>query len=209
MPALNAASAQAARWVEAARADERARPLVEQCSSSSRSTARQGKALMSLAEALLRTPDPEARRPAHRRAPGHHAPAARVPEDSGGLLLRTGFALLGAARRLLPDVTAELSGRVHRRDPHRAAGGPGGARRAARSRCRSWRTPSSSARRSTRRSRAGAASRILRCAPSTCWARARAPRAMRSVTSTPTRTAIEALGTQAAGVDRTRARGSR
>ncbi|MGH8277758.1 MAG: proline dehydrogenase family protein, partial [Steroidobacteraceae bacterium] len=68
----------------------------------------QGKALMSLAEALLRTPDPKradqliAERLAAIRKAG-------VPSDTA-LLLRTGFALLGAAGRLLPDVAAELSG---------------------------------------------------------------------------------------------------
>jgi len=68
----------------------------------------QGKALMSLAEALLRTPDPRradqliAERLASVRAAG-------VPGDTD-LLLRTGFTLLGAAGRLLPEVSAELSG---------------------------------------------------------------------------------------------------
>jgi len=69
----------------------------------------QGKALMSLAEALLRTPDP-------RRADQLIAErlvavrSAGVP-GSDALLLRTAFALLGSASWLLPDVANELSGR--------------------------------------------------------------------------------------------------
>ena len=59
LPALNAASVQAGRWVEAARADERARPLVEQMLEQFPLDSAQGKALMGLAEALLRTPDPK------------------------------------------------------------------------------------------------------------------------------------------------------
>src|SRR5437660_2443677 len=68
----------------------------------------QGRALMSLAEALLRTPDAKradqliAERLAALRGAG-------VPGDTD-LLLRTGFTLLGAAGRLLPEVSAELSG---------------------------------------------------------------------------------------------------
>src|SRR5215472_2066469 len=67
-----------------------------------------GEALMGLAEALLRTPDPKradqliAERLATIREAG-------VPGDTD-LLLRTGFTLLGAAGRLLPDVLGELSG---------------------------------------------------------------------------------------------------
>jgi RHH-type transcriptional regulator, proline utilization regulon repressor / proline dehydrogenase / delta 1-pyrroline-5-carboxylate dehydrogenase len=108
MPALSAASAQAAGWVEAARADERARPLVEQMLEQFPLDSAQGKALMGLAEALLRTPDPKradqliAERLATMRQ-------SALPEDMA-VLLRTGFVLLGAAGRLLPNVTAELSG---------------------------------------------------------------------------------------------------
>src|SRR5580765_4439084 len=105
---LQAAQARAARWVEAARADERARPLVEQMLEQFPLDSAQGKALMSLAEALLRTPDPKradqliAERLATVRDAG-------VPGDTD-LLLRTGFTLLGAAGRLLPEVSSELSG---------------------------------------------------------------------------------------------------
>ena len=106
--ALARASARAARWVEIARADKRSRPLVDRMLEQFPLDSAQGKALMSLAEALLRTPDPKradqliAERLAAVRAAG-------VPGDTD-LLLRTGFTLLGAAGRLLPDVVGELSG---------------------------------------------------------------------------------------------------
>ena len=99
---------QAARWVESARADTRARPLVEQMLEQFPLDSAQGKALMGLAEALLRTPDPKradqliAERLATMRQ-------SAMPGDMA-VLLRTGFVLLGAAGRLLPNVTAELSG---------------------------------------------------------------------------------------------------
>ncbi len=105
---LKVAQARAARWVQAARADKRARPLVEQMLEQFPLDSAQGKALMGLAEALLRTPDPKranqliAERLATMREAG-------VPGNTA-LLLRTGFVLLGAAGRLLPDVTAQLTG---------------------------------------------------------------------------------------------------
>jgi RHH-type transcriptional regulator, proline utilization regulon repressor / proline dehydrogenase / delta 1-pyrroline-5-carboxylate dehydrogenase len=105
---LERAAARAARWVESARADQRSRPLVERMLEQFPLDSAQGKALMSLAEALLRTPDPRradqliAERLATIREAG-------VPGDTD-LLLRTGFTLLGAAGRLLPDVLGELSG---------------------------------------------------------------------------------------------------
>ncbi len=107
-PALERAGERAACWVEVARADRRSRPLVERMLEQFPLDSVQGKALMSLAEALLRTPDPKradqliAERLATVRAAG-------VPGDSD-LLLRTGFTLLGAAGRLLPDVLGELAG---------------------------------------------------------------------------------------------------
>jgi RHH-type transcriptional regulator, proline utilization regulon repressor / proline dehydrogenase / delta 1-pyrroline-5-carboxylate dehydrogenase len=106
--ALARASVRAARWVEVARADKRSRPLIDRMLEQFPLDSAQGKALMSLAEALLRTPDPKradqliAERLATVRAAG-------VPGDSD-LLLRTGFTLLGAAGRLLPSVSSELSG---------------------------------------------------------------------------------------------------
>jgi RHH-type transcriptional regulator, proline utilization regulon repressor / proline dehydrogenase / delta 1-pyrroline-5-carboxylate dehydrogenase len=107
-PALAAAAARAAHWVEVARADKRSRPLVDRMLEQFPLDSAQGKALMSLAEALLRTPDAKradqliAERLATIRDAG-------VPGDTD-LLLRTGFTLLGAAGRLLPDVSGELSG---------------------------------------------------------------------------------------------------
>jgi RHH-type proline utilization regulon transcriptional repressor/proline dehydrogenase/delta 1-pyrroline-5-carboxylate dehydrogenase len=106
---LDGAKARATRWVEVARADKRARPLVDSVLEQFPLDSAPGKALMSLAEALLRTPDPKradqliAERLAAIRSAG--------VTGSDDLLLRTGFALLGTASRLLPDVGNELSGR--------------------------------------------------------------------------------------------------
>jgi RHH-type transcriptional regulator, proline utilization regulon repressor / proline dehydrogenase / delta 1-pyrroline-5-carboxylate dehydrogenase len=106
---LDGAKARATRWVEVARADNRARPLVDSVLEQFPLDSAPGKALMSLAEALLRTPDPKradqliAERLAAIRSAG--------VTGSDDLLLRTGFALLGTASRLLPDVGNELSGR--------------------------------------------------------------------------------------------------
>src|SRR5246127_1600514 len=108
--ALERARARAARWVETARADRRSRPLLDRMLEQFPLDSAQGKALMSLAEALLRTPDPKradqliAERLTALRGAG-------VPGDTD-LLLRTGFTLLGAAGELLPEVSAELSGGV-------------------------------------------------------------------------------------------------
>jgi RHH-type transcriptional regulator, proline utilization regulon repressor / proline dehydrogenase / delta 1-pyrroline-5-carboxylate dehydrogenase len=105
---LAAGQTHARRWVQVARADERSRPLVDTMLEQFPLDSAQGKALMSLAEALLRTPDPKradqliAERLATVRAAG-------VPGNTD-LLLRTGFALLGVAGRMLPDVSRELSG---------------------------------------------------------------------------------------------------
>ena len=105
---LGRAQVRAARWVEVARADKRSRPLADRMLEQFPLDSVQGKALMSLAEALLRTPDPTradqliAERLATVRDAG-------VPGDTD-LLLRTGFTLLGAAGRLLPDVLGELAG---------------------------------------------------------------------------------------------------
>jgi RHH-type proline utilization regulon transcriptional repressor/proline dehydrogenase/delta 1-pyrroline-5-carboxylate dehydrogenase len=106
--ALERAAQRAARWVEVARADKRSRPLIDRMLEQFPLDSAQGKALMGLAEALLRTPDSKradqliAERLATIRAAG-------LPGDTD-LMLRTGFTLLGAAGRLLPDVARELSG---------------------------------------------------------------------------------------------------
>ena len=111
---LDAAKRRAIRWVEVARADKRTRPFAESLMEQFPLDSAQGRALMSLAEALLRTPDPEradqlvAERLAEVRS-GGAVPGADRPKDN--LLLRVGFALLGGVSRLLPDVAGELSGR--------------------------------------------------------------------------------------------------
>src|ERR1700730_11931287 len=56
---LGAAKARAVRWIESARADKRSRPFAESLMEQLPLDSAQGRALMSLAEALLRTPDPE------------------------------------------------------------------------------------------------------------------------------------------------------
>ena len=106
---LDAARERASRWVEAARADRRSRPLVDSLLEDFPLDSVQGKALMSLAEALLRTPDPKRADQliAERLAALREAGAT----GSDDLLLKTGFALLGSASRLLPDVAEELEGR--------------------------------------------------------------------------------------------------
>ena len=106
---LEGAKSRATRWVEAARADKRARPFVDSLLEQFPLDSAQGKALMSLSEALLRTPDPK-------RADQLISERLAAIRDAGAtgsddMLLRTGFALLGSASRLLPDVAAELSGR--------------------------------------------------------------------------------------------------
>jgi RHH-type transcriptional regulator, proline utilization regulon repressor / proline dehydrogenase / delta 1-pyrroline-5-carboxylate dehydrogenase len=106
--ALSGARARAARWVETARADQRSRPLVDRMLEQFPLDSAQGRALMSLAEALLRTPDAK-------RADQLIAERLAAIRDAGvrgdtDLLLRTGFTLLSAAGRLLPEVSAELAG---------------------------------------------------------------------------------------------------
>src|SRR3569833_3179618 len=87
------AKARATRWVEVARADKRARPLVASVLEQFPLDSAPGKALMSLAEALLRTPDPKradqliAERLAAIRGAG--------VTGSDDLLLRTGGARRG------------------------------------------------------------------------------------------------------------------
>ncbi len=109
---LASAKSRAIRWVEAARGDGHARPFAESLMEQFPLDSAQGRALMSLAEALLRTPDAErcdqliAERLAEVRADG--ASAEGTPDK---LLLRFGFALLGGVSRLLPRVSGELAGR--------------------------------------------------------------------------------------------------
>jgi RHH-type transcriptional regulator, proline utilization regulon repressor / proline dehydrogenase / delta 1-pyrroline-5-carboxylate dehydrogenase len=106
---LEGAKTRATRWVEVARADRRARPFVDSLLEQFPLDSAQGQALMSLAEALLRTPDPKrADQLISERLAAIRKAGATGSDD---LLLRSGFALLGSASRLLPDVAGELSGR--------------------------------------------------------------------------------------------------
>jgi RHH-type transcriptional regulator, proline utilization regulon repressor / proline dehydrogenase / delta 1-pyrroline-5-carboxylate dehydrogenase len=111
---LDAARARAGRWVEAARAQEHPRPLVDTMLEQFPLDSPQGRALMSLAEALLRTPDTSradqlvAERLAELRETA--APQAEVAKRSSALI-RAGVRVLGSVGRMLPDVTRELAGR--------------------------------------------------------------------------------------------------
>jgi len=106
---LEVAKQRATRWVEVARADKRARPLVDSVMEQFPLDSAQGKALMGLAEALLRTPDPQrADQLISERLATIRGAGATGSDD---MLLRTAFTLLGSASRLLPEVAAELSGR--------------------------------------------------------------------------------------------------
>ena len=106
---LAAAQARARRWVETARSQPRSRPLVDAMLEQFPLASAQGRALMSLAEALLRTPDPA-------RADQLVAERLEALRDTSGrqepgALLRVGMRLLGTVGRLLPTVSAELAGR--------------------------------------------------------------------------------------------------
>src|SRR5246500_2865291 len=100
--ALERARARAARWVETARADRRSRPLLDRMLEQFPLDSAQGKALMSLAEALLRTPDPK-------RADqliAERLTALRGGGVPGGadLLVRPGVPPLGGAGEILAAV---------------------------------------------------------------------------------------------------------
>ena len=105
---LACAKTRAARWVNAARGAKRSRPIAESLMEQFPLDSPQGRSLMSLAEALLRTPD---------RTRADQLIAERLASlRSSGVtgaddwLLKAGFVLLSTAGRLLPDVGAELSG---------------------------------------------------------------------------------------------------
>jgi RHH-type transcriptional regulator, proline utilization regulon repressor / proline dehydrogenase / delta 1-pyrroline-5-carboxylate dehydrogenase len=133
---LGVAKSRAIKWVVVARADRRSRPFAESLMEQFPLDSAQGRALMSLAEALLRTRDTAradqliAERLAEVRAAGRRSDgesqfagaraAAAQPSRGGGkvagaqpggdLLLRMGFALLSGVSRLLPEVSNELAG---------------------------------------------------------------------------------------------------
>ena len=127
---LGAAQSRASRWVEAARAQARPRPFVDTMLEQFPLDSSQGRALMSLAEALLRTADPvradqliserlgELRRAQgskdRRSAPVGAGAAAEAPATQsakGPALLRAGVKVFGAVGRLLPNVSTQLAGR--------------------------------------------------------------------------------------------------
>src|SRR5579863_2714888 len=109
---LEAARSRAMRWIEAARRHARARPLAESLLDQFPLDSRQGKALMSLAEALLRTPDPVCadRLIAERLAGLRDGGGAKHSE----LTVRLALALLNTASRLLPDANAGLAENARR-----------------------------------------------------------------------------------------------
>jgi RHH-type transcriptional regulator, proline utilization regulon repressor / proline dehydrogenase / delta 1-pyrroline-5-carboxylate dehydrogenase len=97
---LETARSRAMRWIEAARERARSRPLAESLLEQFPLDSRQGKALMSLAEALLRTPDPKC---ADRLIAERLAALREGGPRGSDLTVRLSLALLGTASRLLPD----------------------------------------------------------------------------------------------------------
>jgi len=108
---LTAARLSAMSWIETARNATRARPLAESLLEQFPLDSRQGKALMSLAEALLRTPDP---RSADRLIAERLAALRDAGAPSSELTVRLAMALLGTASRLLPDAHSTLEGHAKR-----------------------------------------------------------------------------------------------
>jgi RHH-type transcriptional regulator, proline utilization regulon repressor / proline dehydrogenase / delta 1-pyrroline-5-carboxylate dehydrogenase len=106
---LSDARLRARFWVEAARARRRRRSFADALLARFPLGSEQGRALMSLAEALLRTPDAE--RADQLIAERLDALRLAEPAPIGARSLRFGLALLGSAGRLLPDVADELAGR--------------------------------------------------------------------------------------------------
>ncbi|HEX5462835.1 MAG TPA: bifunctional proline dehydrogenase/L-glutamate gamma-semialdehyde dehydrogenase PutA [Steroidobacteraceae bacterium] len=108
---LDAARRRAMRWVEAARSRAGSRPLAESLLDQFPLDSRQGKALMSLAEALLRTPDPGcADRLIAERLTALRESGAR----SSDLTARLSLALLATASRMLPAADAAFTANTRR-----------------------------------------------------------------------------------------------
>jgi RHH-type proline utilization regulon transcriptional repressor/proline dehydrogenase/delta 1-pyrroline-5-carboxylate dehydrogenase len=97
---LESARRRAVRWVELTRERARSRPLAESLLDQFPLDSRQGKALMSLAEALLRTPDPGC---ADRLIAERLAALREARSASTDVTVRLSLALLGTASRMLPD----------------------------------------------------------------------------------------------------------
>ena len=108
---LNAARVSAMSWIETARNGTRSRPLAESLLEQFPLDSQQGKALMSLAEALLRTPDP---RSADRLIAERLAALRDAGAPSSELTVRLAMALLGTASRLLPDAGSTLEEHARR-----------------------------------------------------------------------------------------------
>jgi len=102
---LAAAREQAMRWVGAARTEARAGSLVESLLGQFALDSAEGKALMSLAEALLRTPDDVSAD----RLIAERLRALRSGGTDANLKVRLGLALLRTAGRVLPDAYALLT----------------------------------------------------------------------------------------------------
>ena len=107
-PRLEAARQRALAWVRSARESGGSRSFFDSLMEQFPLDSAQGTALMSLAEALLRTPDATR---ADQLISERLAAIRNAPErESEDRLLRTAFALLGLAGRMLPAPQAELQG---------------------------------------------------------------------------------------------------
>jgi RHH-type proline utilization regulon transcriptional repressor/proline dehydrogenase/delta 1-pyrroline-5-carboxylate dehydrogenase len=108
---LQEARIRAMRWIGAAREHARSRPLAESLLDQFPLDSRPGKALMSLAEALLRTPDPKC---ADRLIAERLAALREGGAKTSDPMARLSLALLGTASRLLPDPSATIAGKPRR-----------------------------------------------------------------------------------------------
>ncbi|MEJ1961280.1 MAG: bifunctional proline dehydrogenase/L-glutamate gamma-semialdehyde dehydrogenase PutA [Gammaproteobacteria bacterium] len=109
MPTLDLACARASRWVQTLRNGQRRHPLMDSLLKDLPVDSPEGRVLMSLAEALLRTPSVAstdhlvAERLAQLRA------SSSAPSLGNRRLLKSGLSLLAALGRLLPHPAQELS----------------------------------------------------------------------------------------------------
>jgi RHH-type proline utilization regulon transcriptional repressor/proline dehydrogenase/delta 1-pyrroline-5-carboxylate dehydrogenase len=107
-PVFARASARAQRWVGALRDSKKPRPLVDSMLERFPLDSAAGKALMALAEALLRTPDVERAS----QLVAEKLAQLRTAEARGNrsAMLDAAVSLLGLAGSLLPEVSADLKG---------------------------------------------------------------------------------------------------
>jgi RHH-type transcriptional regulator, proline utilization regulon repressor / proline dehydrogenase / delta 1-pyrroline-5-carboxylate dehydrogenase len=108
-PQLARAQIQAARWVTLARERDSPRSFLEKMLEQAPLSSVRGRALMSLSEALLRTPDPAR---ANQLVAEKLDALRHAGDNDGPLLTRTAIALLGMAGRFMPRVADQLDGRV-------------------------------------------------------------------------------------------------